>query len=135
MSAIYVQLPHEQFAVAREFSGPSDLQYRKITLAQLTKEVCEQYNINVIQIRNPCRERRFLVPRQIAMYLAYKYREKGWITLKIIGQYFGGRDHTTVINSRDIVKDQMKIYPQFHDEVVGVYEMIRGAYGTIKVRR
>ncbi|MBP5610232.1 MAG: chromosomal replication initiator protein DnaA, partial [Clostridia bacterium] len=44
-------------------------------------------------------------PRQVAMYLVTSVLPE--IPLATIGQFFGGRDHTTVIHARD--KIQQKI--------------------------
>ncbi|HNX92249.1 MAG TPA: helix-turn-helix domain-containing protein, partial [Syntrophomonas sp.] len=44
------------------------------------------------------RNKNLVVPRQIAMYLCRKMTDA---SLPLIGDQFGGRDHTTVIHSVD----------------------------------
>ncbi len=51
------------------------------------------------------RTREVALPRQIAMYLM---REEGGVSLPRIGDFVGGRDHTTVLYACDKVNDLME---------------------------
>ena len=48
--------------------------------------------------------------RHIAMHLAKEYTDH---SLKSIGQYFGGRDHSTVIHALQAVNDMFVTVPKF----------------------
>ena len=52
--------------------------------------------------------------RQLSMYLAKQLTDK---SLKNIGDYFGGRDHSTVIYSCKAVQDLMDTDSSFKDTV------------------
>ncbi len=69
---------------------------RRITLEEIQKLVANYFQIRPSDLRSPSRKRAIVRPRQIAMVLAREYTD---LSLPDIGEGFGGRDHTTVINS------------------------------------
>lgn len=69
---------------------------RKIDIDRLSEVVAEEFNISKKLLKSRSRKKEILIPRQIVMYLAKEYLG---MTLHKIGDYFGGKDHTTVINS------------------------------------
>ena len=68
-------------------------------------EVCKFYNIEPSILRGQGRAKDISMARQIAMYLI---RSMTNLSLKDIGDEFGGRDHTTVLHSIDRVEDMIK---------------------------
>ena len=82
---------------------------KKINIDQIQHTVADFFNLNVSDLRSNSRTKSVVLPRQIAMYLI---RTLTGHSLPEIGQYFGGRDHTTVLHScqkmaRDIESDIM----------------------------
>lgn len=69
---------------------------RQISLDQIQKIVSDFYKIKVTELHSKKRTRAIARPRQIAMWLA---RELTAHSLPEIGDFFGGRDHTTVIHA------------------------------------
>jgi chromosomal replication initiator protein len=69
---------------------------REISIEYIQKLVCDFYNIPVEAVKSKTRKREIVQARQIAMYFT-KYLTKA--SLKNIGIFFGGRDHSTVIHS------------------------------------
>lgn len=69
---------------------------RQISLEQIQKTVSDFYKIKVSELHSKKRTRAIARPRQIAMWLA---RELTSHSLPEIGDFFGGRDHTTVIHA------------------------------------
>jgi chromosomal replication initiator protein len=65
-------------------------------LDQIQKTVSDFYKIKVAELHSKKRTRAIARPRQIAMWLA---RELTAHSLPEIGDFFGGRDHTTVIHA------------------------------------
>ncbi|HUT52420.1 MAG TPA: chromosomal replication initiator protein DnaA [bacterium] len=63
---------------------------------KVMKVVAAYFKIKVSDLTSPKRNRKYVVPRQIAMCLC---REHCKISFPEIGQAFGGRDHSTVIHS------------------------------------
>ena len=64
--------------------------------------VSRSFGISQDRIIGRERTREVALPRQVAMYLM---REEGGVSLPRIGDFVGGRDHTTVIYACDKVSD------------------------------
>ena len=77
-----------------------------ITPEKIKKAVSNFYNIKIDDLESSKRTNNIAFPRQIAMYLI---REMTDISLPKIGEYFGGRDHTTVIYACNKIESQIKI--------------------------
>ena len=69
------------------------------------------------------RTREVALPRQIAMYLL---REEGNVSLPQIGEFIGGRDHTTVIYACDKVNDLMETDDRLRRQVLKIREQLYG---------
>ncbi|MDO9450349.1 MAG: chromosomal replication initiator protein DnaA [Rugosibacter sp.] len=69
---------------------------RQISLEQIQKTVSDFYKIKIAELHSKKRTRAIARPRQIAMWLA---RELTSHSLPEIGDFFGGRDHTTVMHA------------------------------------
>ena len=66
--------------------------------------VAEHFNLNVNDIVGKQRSSKCVVPRQICMYLC---RELTQTPLKNIGEYLGGRDHTTVMHGINKIENEI----------------------------
>ena len=67
---------------------------RSITVQLIQEVVANHYKIKVEDMRSASRLRTVAFPRQIAMFLARKLTD---LSLPAIGQFFGGKDHTTIM--------------------------------------
>jgi chromosomal replication initiator protein len=88
------------------FEGPEGTE-KVIDIQLITKITSLYYGIPVPDLKSKARNKEMTKARHIAMYLSSKIGE---LTLSDIGEFFGGRDHTTVMHaikkiSEDIVKD------------------------------
>jgi chromosomal replication initiator protein len=77
------------------------------TVERIASHVGDYFRIEPRQLQSRRRFHNVLLPRQIGMYLA---RQLTALSLEQIGDYFGGRDHTTVLHAcrkveRAIAKD------------------------------
>ena len=79
---------------------------KKITIDLIQKKVCEYFDIKLSDMKVKKRSRGIAYPRQIAMYLARQLTD---YSLPEIGEYFGGRDHTTVMHAYDKIKTDLKV--------------------------
>ncbi|MBN1871297.1 MAG: chromosomal replication initiator protein DnaA [Candidatus Omnitrophica bacterium] len=76
---------------------------KKITIDLIQENVARYFDVRVADMRTKRRTKTIAYPRQIAMYLT---RELTDHSLPAIGEYFGGRDHSTVLHAYDkISKD------------------------------
>ena len=75
----------------------------EITAGLIIAQTAAYFGLSIDDLTGPSRGRHLVMARQIAMYLC---RELTSLSLPKIGQQFGGRDHTTVMNAeRRIRKD------------------------------
>ena len=77
-----------------------------ITIENIQKVVADHYNVSVPDIKGKKKERKFVIPRQIAVFIACSLTE---YSTTEIGSEFGGRDHTTIMHARDKVENLLKI--------------------------
>ena len=71
---------------------------KEVTMDVIQEIVASYFKIKIEDLQSKKRTRTIAYPRQIAMYLC---REMTETSLPQIGQFFGGRDHTTVIHAYD----------------------------------
>src|SRR6185436_11981309 len=74
-------------------------------VSRIIRMVCAYFDIPKDKMISKTRERSICWPRQVAAYLAYKHTN---VSLKEIGIKLGGKDHTTVMHSRQAVKDMLE---------------------------
>ncbi len=73
------------------------------TIEIVQQQVAAHYNISLDDLKGKSRKKELVTARQVAMHLIKKYTNH---SLKSIGAYFGGRDHTTVIHAVQVI-DQL----------------------------
>jgi chromosomal replication initiator protein len=85
--------------------------------------VSKAFGISNARLIGRERTREVALPRQIAMYLL---REEGGVSLPQIGQFIGGRDHTTVIYACDKVNNLMETDDRLRRQVLKIREQLYG---------
>ena len=75
----------------------------KDSLEIIQEIVAAYFKLQVEDLHAKKRSRSIAFPRQIAMYLCRELTES---SLPAIGQFFGGRDHTTVLHAYDKIKKE-----------------------------
>lgn len=98
-----------------------------ISIEEIQRIVSEFYKIRVTDIKSSSRAKPIVVPRQIAMFLIKKFLDKSLVE---IGKSFGGRDHTTVINSLAKVENQLLKDPQFSNDIDDLITQIHNITGV-----
>ncbi len=84
----------------------------EVTAGLIIAQTASYFSFSIEDLCGPSRTRALVTARQIAMYLC---RELTELSLPKIGQQFGGRDHTTVMNAdRRIRKDLAERRNVFH---------------------
>ena len=76
-----------------------------ITVETIQKVVSDYYNISLSEIKSNKRGRKFVFPRNIAIYIARKLTN---YSFPEIANEFGGRNHSTIIHSNTSVENQLK---------------------------
>lgn len=80
----------------------------------IQKTVSEYFKVNLDAMKGKVKKREIVIPRQVAMYFCKRYTQ---LTLALIGENFGGRDHSTVIHALESVEDMMKTDSNFKASV------------------
>ena len=85
-----------------------------ISLDVIQKVVADNYQISISDIKGKKRDKKFVTPRHIAMYISRTLTE---ISFTELGNEFGGRDHTTVMNACENVEEQIKVDSSFESKI------------------
>lgn len=67
-----------------------------ITVDEIARLTSEHYKIRTVDLKSKSRAQPYVTARQLAMALIKKHLDKSLVE---IGRFFGGRDHTTVLNA------------------------------------
>lgn len=76
---------------------------RNITIESIQNEVCNYYDIKLLDMMSNKRSREIVLPRQIAMYLARHFTDASF---PLLGDQFR-RDHTTVIHACEKIEKKL----------------------------
>jgi chromosomal replication initiator protein len=97
-----------------------------ISVDEILRIVAEHYKIRITDLKSSSRAKPIVVPRQIAMWLIKKFLDKSLVE---IGKTFGGRDHTTVINSLEKVESSQAKDLQFKSDIDDLVNQIHNITG------
>ena len=89
--------------VLKDIISPNEK--RVITPELITEIVADHFDLSPSDIIGNRRNSQIAFPRQIVMYLCRHMTDS---TLKIIGQYLGGRDHTTIMNGINKIEAELE---------------------------
>lgn len=89
----------------------------------IIQTVADVYGVSLERMLGRDRSRQVALPRQIAMYLL---REEANCSLPQIGEFLGGRDHTTIMYGCDKVADMLERDDNLRREVIEIREQIFG---------
>lgn len=85
--------------------------------------VCKYFDITRQDITGKKKTKEVVEPRMIAIYLIIEILE---IPLDAVGKIFGGRDHTTIMHSRDKITDELKTSHKIQSFVSEIRKMLKG---------
>lgn len=76
-----------------------------ISIETIQEVIANDYQVSVADLKSVKRDKKFVIPRQIAIYLS---RELTEMALTEIGDAFGGKDHTTIMHAIKKIEDLIK---------------------------
>jgi chromosomal replication initiator protein len=79
-------------------------QSARADIDRIARQVARWYRVEPKDLRSARRSREVMLPRQVSMYLA---RQLTTLSLVQIGEWFGGRDHTTVLHACRKVEESL----------------------------
>lgn len=92
-----------------------------VTIKRIAENVAGFYSVTLDDLLKQSRKKEFVKPRQAAMYLIRKELASSFPT---IGEFFGGRDHTTVMHGVEKVQKVIKVDESFKKELDLILERI-----------
>ena len=84
--------------------------------------VCKFYKVSKYDILSKKKNKEFVEPRQICMYIITDMMSS--LPLGVVGQKMGGKDHATVIYSRDKVAEQLKTDSKLARDINDIKKML-----------
>ncbi len=91
----------------------------------IIQEVARFYELDANAIRGQSQNKEISTARNVAMYII---REMTQLSLAEIGQQFGGRHHSTVLNSINRVEKMMKTQPDLMEIIRDITNAVNSAY-------
>ncbi|MBK9974462.1 MAG: chromosomal replication initiator protein DnaA [Planctomycetes bacterium] len=107
---ISLQLAHEALRhLVKSRPAPA-----RIATDDIIELVCEHYGVRRNDLLSQRRTKNLAFPRHVAMYIA---KELTQLTLTEIGNFFGGRDHSTVLHAINKIKGLRLKEPELRSEL------------------
>ena len=88
---------------------------------KIINTVCDYFNIGYQDIIGKKKNKEVVEPRMIAIYLISELLN---LPLVNIGKIFGGRDHTTIMHSRDKITEELKTNKKIQNLVSDIKNML-----------
>ena len=99
-----------------------DVKLQNISFVQILSYVAKKHNMNKKKILGKTRNQETVAARQIVMFLT---RSLTNLSLKNIGRELGGRDHSTVIHSCNLVEKKIKNNSSFRKKMEKIIDDLK----------
>ncbi len=97
--------------------------HKEVTVENIQKVICEHFSLKMGELKSKRRTKNIALPRQMAMYLCRKHTSSSF---PVIGDKFGGRDHSTVIHASKTIEKRMKDDPFMQSTIETVEKTLKG---------
>ena len=97
---------------------------REVTIEQIIDAVTKRFGVRLADLQSRKRTKSVTLPRQVCMYLARNLTRH---SLKEIGGYFGGRDHSTVLHANRIIESLRHRDPELDGAIDQLTNELRAA--------
>lgn len=94
---------------------------KPINMNQILNAVCTYYSLNHSDLKGKRRTKELVIPRQIAMYLIKEITDTPFMT---IGDFLGGRDHTTVMHGVEKIGGEVRKLGKIKQDISNVKQII-----------
>ena len=95
---------------------------REITIESITNAVAMYYDVRVEDLISKKKSQNIAFARMVAMYLCRTHTGESF---KNIGNFYGGRDHTTVMHGNERISTMVKNDAQMRSAVDDIVKLIR----------
>jgi len=95
-------------------SDNTAMRRKEVTIGIIQKKASEFFHLDPSMMKAKRKTSDVALARQVAMYLSRSLTNS---SLKVIGEAFGGRDHSTVIHACDLISRKMSADPTFREKI------------------
>lgn len=88
----------------------------------IQKVVADNYQVSISDLKSKKRDKKFVVPRQIAIYIAREITE---ITYNELGDAFGGKDHSTIMHAYEKISTEVTLDPYLKSKIDLIIQQIK----------
>lgn len=85
-----------------------------ISIDVIQKVVADNYQVSISDLKSKKRDKKYVIPRQIAIYIAREITEISYMEL---GNEFGGKDHSTIMHACEKISEQIKFDPSLNSKI------------------
>ena len=93
-----------------------------ITNELIQKIVAESFSVKISDLKSKRRTKAVVLPRQVAMFLC---RNLANSSLPEIGNFFGGKDHSTVIHAVKVIEEKKEKDPELRARIEMLIRQIK----------
>ncbi|MCZ7605556.1 MAG: chromosomal replication initiator protein DnaA [Planctomycetota bacterium] len=104
---------------------------RMVDLTDIENVVIAHYGVTSAQLHSRLRKRPVALARQVCMFLARRLTS---YSLKEIGRFFGGKNHTTVVFAVQAIEEKIKKSAALNDEVEHLRRTLMGDSSAARLR-
>lgn len=94
---------------------------KPVNLNQILKAVCTYFSVTMIDVKGKRRTKDLVIPRHISMYLMYDMTQTPYMS---IGEFLGGRDHTTIMHGVDKVSEELKYSTKLKQDIANIRQIL-----------
>jgi chromosomal replication initiator protein len=113
--------PTKEFVAAELGQRIASDQRRPVNLQQILRAVCSYYSVKIDDVKGHRRTKDLVGPRHIAMYLIYDLTKTPYMS---IGDFLGGRDHTTILHGVRKVEDELREVAKIKQDVANIVQSV-----------
>ena len=92
----------------------SEQELRSVDFDRIIKVITKHYSYKLDELRSKNRNKQLAFVRQLAMFMMKKFTDK---SLREIGIFLGGRDHSTVLHAIDKVEKNILDQPELQEKI------------------
>jgi len=93
-----------------------------LSIEIIQKAVADYYSLGINDLKGKKRNRKVVYPRQLSMYIC---REMTDFSLTEIGEFYGGKDHTTVMHSIKKIEEELLTDPKLDSTIESLKRQIK----------
>lgn len=101
----------------------------QLTLSEIANRVAREFRVTVKGIRSGTREKEYLIPRQVGMYLSRNLMNANYAE---IGHYYGSRSHSTVMHACKALLGKIQQAPELDYRIAQLQRQLQGHPGKPK---